>query len=108
MGAAVCRGSDQVILTSDNPRFEDPRAIVDDTLQGMSGCEAAPTVILDRAEAIAALFDHLAEYPMDQPWVALIAGKGHEPYIDQNGVKRPYSDREQVLRNLRRLGWAST
>ncbi len=108
MGAAVCRGSDQVILTSDNPRFEDPRAIVDDTLQGMSGCEAAPTVILDRAEAIAALFDHLAEYPMDQPWVALIAGKGHEPYIDQNGVKRPYSDREQVLGNLRRLGWAST
>jgi UDP-N-acetylmuramoyl-L-alanyl-D-glutamate--2,6-diaminopimelate ligase len=108
MGAAVCRGSDQVILTSDNPRFEDPRAIVDDALQGMSGCEAAPTVILDRAEAIAALFDHLAEYPMDQPWVALIAGKGHEPYIDQNGVKRPYSDREQVLGNLRRLGWAST
>lgn len=108
MGAAVCHGSDQVILTSDNPRFEDPQAIVDDTLQGMSGCEAAPMVILDRAEAIAALFDHLADYPMNQPWVALIAGKGHEPYIDQNGVKRPYNDREQVLRNLRRLGWAST
>ncbi len=107
MGAAVCRGSDQVILTSDNPRFEDPRSIVDDTLAGMSHCNSSPTVILDRAEAITRLFDRLAERPDNEPWVALIAGKGHEPYIDQNGVKRPYSDREQVLKNLQRLGWNS-
>ncbi|MEA3641526.1 MAG: UDP-N-acetylmuramoyl-L-alanyl-D-glutamate--2,6-diaminopimelate ligase [Lamprobacter sp.] len=105
MGAAVCRGSDDVILTSDNPRFEDPRAIAEDTLQGMAGCSTAPTLILDRTEAIARLFDRLAAYPADQAWVALIAGKGHEPYIDQAGVKRPYNDREQVLRNLKRLGW---
>ena len=105
MGAAVCHGSDQVILTSDNPRFEDPQAIADDTLQGMTECDEAPTVILDRTEAIAALFDRLADSPANEPWVALIAGKGHEPYIDQNGIKRPYSDREQVLRNLQRLGW---
>lgn len=105
MGATVCSGSDQVILTSDNPRFEDPQAIANDSLTRMHNCTEPPTVILDRAEAIAALFDHLAARPADEPWVALIAGKGHEPYIDQNGVKRPYSDREQVLQNCRRLGW---
>ncbi|MFP4279454.1 MAG: Mur ligase family protein [Halochromatium sp.] len=105
MGAAVCRGSDQAILTSDNPRFEEPQAIADDTLAGMADCNPAPTVILDRAEAIAALFDRLAARPDDEPWVALIAGKGHEPYIDRHGVKHPYSDREQVLRHCRRLGW---
>lgn len=105
MGAAVCRGSDQVILTSDNPRFEEPQAIADDTLAGMRDCLEPPTLILDRAEAIAALFDRLAKRPDDEPWVALIAGKGHEPYIDQQGMKRPYSDRDQVQLNLRRLGW---
>jgi UDP-N-acetylmuramoyl-L-alanyl-D-glutamate--2,6-diaminopimelate ligase len=105
MGAAVCRGSDQVILTSDNPRFEDPQAIASDTLAGMRDCPEPPTLILDRAEAIAALFDRLAARPEDEAWVALIAGKGHEPYIDQRGVKRPYSDREQVRLHLQRLGW---
>ncbi|MBK5929922.1 Mur ligase family protein [Halochromatium salexigens] len=105
MGATVCRGSDQVILTSDNPRFEEPQAIADDVLAGMHACSTAPTVILDRVKAITALFDRLAERPSHEPWVAVIAGKGHEPYIDQNGFKRPYSDREQVLQNLRRLGW---
>ena len=103
MGAAVCRGSDRVILTSDNPRFEDPRAIADDTLAGMTDCDPPPTLILDRAEAIAALFDHLAAQPEDEPWVALIAGKGHESSIDRHGIKRPYSDREQVLLNLRKI-----
>ena len=105
MGATVCRGSDQVILTSDNPRFEDPQAIADDSLAGMQHCTESPAVILDRTEAIAALFDHLAARPADEPWVALIAGKGHEPYIDEKGIKRPYSDREQVLHHCRRLGW---
>ncbi|MCF7996972.1 MAG: UDP-N-acetylmuramoyl-L-alanyl-D-glutamate--2,6-diaminopimelate ligase [Chromatiaceae bacterium] len=108
MGAAVCRGSDQVILTSDNPRFEEPQAIADDTLAGMRDCPEPPTLILDRAEAIAALFDHLAARPDDESWVALIAGKGHEPYLDQQGMKRPYSDRDQVQLNLRRLGWEMT
>jgi UDP-N-acetylmuramoyl-L-alanyl-D-glutamate--2,6-diaminopimelate ligase len=105
MGAAVCRGSDRVIVTSDNPRFEDPERIIADALSGMAGCAVRPDVIVDRAEAIAHLFDRLAERPAAEPWVALIAGKGHERYIDRNGVKTSYSDQDEVDRNLRRLGW---
>ena len=105
MGAAVCRGSDQTIVTSDNPRFEDPRAIIDDVLPGMTDCAAVPQVIVDRAEAIRALFDRLAERPAAEPWVALIAGKGHERTIDRNGHKTYFSDQDEVERNMRRLGW---
>jgi UDP-N-acetylmuramoyl-L-alanyl-D-glutamate--2,6-diaminopimelate ligase len=105
MGAAVCRGSDRVIVTSDNPRFEDPRAIIDDTLAGMAACPVSPEVAVDRADAIRRLFDWLAEQPEDDPWVALIAGKGHERSIDQNGQKRYFSDQDEVVRNLQRLGW---
>jgi UDP-N-acetylmuramoyl-L-alanyl-D-glutamate--2,6-diaminopimelate ligase len=107
MGAAVCKGSDAVILTSDNPRFEDPQAIIDDTLAGMSACKGPPQIVVDRSEAIRALFDLLARRPEAEPWVALIAGKGHERYIDQNGRKRPYSDQEQVEHNFERLGWSA-
>lgn len=108
MGAAVCRGADQVILTSDNPRFEDPEAIIAETLTGMGACRHRTRVVVEREQAIEALFDHLEARPMTEPWVALIAGKGHEAYIDQRGVKRPYSDLDQVERNLTRLGWVGT
>ena len=105
MGAAVCGGSDRVIVTSDNPRFEDPRAIIDDVLPGMGDCPVPPEVVVDRAEAIRGLFDRLAEQPDDAAWVALIAGKGHERYIDHNGRKTYFSDQDEVERNLQRLGW---
>jgi UDP-N-acetylmuramoyl-L-alanyl-D-glutamate--2,6-diaminopimelate ligase len=104
MGAAVSAHSDHSIVTSDNPRFEDPRTIIEDTLAGMDGPDT-PTVVVDRAAAVAALFDLLAKAPADEPQVALIAGKGHERYIDRNGEKRHYSDQEEVARNLARLGW---
>jgi UDP-N-acetylmuramoyl-L-alanyl-D-glutamate--2,6-diaminopimelate ligase len=107
MGAAVCRGSDRVILTSDNPRFEDPRVIIDDTLAGMADCPVPPEIILDRADAIRRLFDWLAAQPEQDSWVALIAGKGHERYIDQQGHKRYFSDQDEVERNLRRLRWTA-
>jgi UDP-N-acetylmuramoyl-L-alanyl-D-glutamate--2,6-diaminopimelate ligase len=105
MGAAVCRYSDHAIVTSDNPRFEDPRAIIDATLAGMTACADEPTTIVDRAEAIGHLFDRLAAAPADVPQVALIAGKGHERYIDRNGRKTYYSDQDEVARNFARLGW---
>ncbi|MCB2262618.1 MAG: UDP-N-acetylmuramoyl-L-alanyl-D-glutamate--2,6-diaminopimelate ligase [Candidatus Thiosymbion ectosymbiont of Robbea hypermnestra] len=103
MGAVVARYSDQVILTSDNPRTEDPERIIDDILAGMP--DATPEVVVERPRAVARLFDRLAERPPDEPWVGLITGKGHERYIERNGHKAYYSDQDEVERNLQRLGW---
>jgi UDP-N-acetylmuramoyl-L-alanyl-D-glutamate--2,6-diaminopimelate ligase len=105
MGAAVCRHSDHAIVTSDNPRFEDPQVIIAEALAGMSACPRTPEPIVDRAEAIRHLFDRLASVPADIPQVALIAGKGHERYIDRNGTKSYFSDQDEVARNFARLGW---
>ena len=104
MGAAAARYSDLLILTSDNPRYESPEAIIADILADIPG--EAPEVILDRADAIAHLLDLLAERPDSEPWVVLIAGKGHEQYIDRNGEKTPYSDQDEIEKGLKRLGWA--
>lgn len=102
MGAAVARHSDHSIVTSDNPRFEDPERIIADILDGMPG--EGREVVVERPLAIARLLDFLARQPADEPWVALIAGKGHERYIDAQGHKTPYSDQDEVERNLMRLG----
>ncbi|WP_295434554.1 Mur ligase family protein [uncultured Thiodictyon sp.] len=104
MGAAVARHCDHTIVTSDNPRHEDPERIIDDILAGMP--PEGREVVVDRAAAVARLFDLLAQRPPEEPWVALIAGKGHERYIDRNDRKTYYSDQDEVERNLRRLGWA--
>lgn len=104
MGAVAGSHSDHVILTSDNPRTEDPENIIGDILAGMSS--NSHDVIAERPQAIARMFDLLAERPSREPWVALIAGKGHERYIDRNGEKTYYSDQDEVNRNLHRLGWA--
>lgn len=103
MGAAVARHSDRIILTSDNPRTEDPEHIIADILAGIPG--PAPEVVVDRSEAIAHLFDLLDSRPVGEHWVALIAGKGHERYIDRGGHKTFFSDQAEVERNRRRLGW---
>ncbi|WP_295390239.1 UDP-N-acetylmuramoyl-L-alanyl-D-glutamate--2,6-diaminopimelate ligase [uncultured Thiodictyon sp.] len=103
MGEAVARHSDHAIVTSDNPRHEDPERIIADILQGMP--REGREVVVDRPQAVARLFDLLAQRPADEPWVALIAGKGHERYIDRNELKVYYSDQDEVERNVRRLGW---
>lgn len=103
MGATVARHSDQVIVTSDNPRTEDPEGIIADILAGMP--REGREVVVERPAAVARLFDLLEARPRDEPWVALIAGKGHERYIDQGGRKTYYSDQDEVEHNLRRLGW---
>jgi UDP-N-acetylmuramoyl-L-alanyl-D-glutamate--2,6-diaminopimelate ligase len=91
MGRAVDRGADVVIVTSDNPRSEDPAAIIDDVLAGISGPNVA---IVDRREAIA---HALAEaQPGD---VVVIAGKGHEHGQTIAGVTHPFDD-AQVAREL--------
>ena len=84
--------SDRVILTSDNPRFEDPQEILNDMLTGLTQEQKRVTLnILDRKEAIKTACN-LAK-PGD---VILIAGKGHEAYQDINGVKHHFDDKEVV------------
>jgi UDP-N-acetylmuramoyl-L-alanyl-D-glutamate--2,6-diaminopimelate ligase len=80
--------SDQLILTSDNPRYEDPKAIIEEMKQGLNSAEQLKTItIIDRAEAIQ------NAYQMAQPTdIILIAGKGHEDYQEIAGVKYPLSD----------------
>ncbi len=103
MGEAASRHSDCVIVTSDNPRTEDPERIIADILAGIPA--GISEVIVERPAAIAHLFDLLAARPAKEHWIAVIAGKGHERYIDQDGHKRYYSDQDEVERNARRLGW---
>ena len=87
MGAVAARLADQVLVTSDNPRSEDPQAIIADIVAGMPAAE----VEADRAAAIRRAV--LGAEPAD---VVLLAGKGHESYQEINGVRLPFSDIEQA------------
>jgi UDP-N-acetylmuramoyl-L-alanyl-D-glutamate--2,6-diaminopimelate ligase len=90
MAQVACDWSDKVILTSDNPRTEDPQAIVNDMEAGVSPTNKRKTlVILDRREAIKTAC-HLAN-PGD---IILLAGKGHEKYQEINGVRNHFDDKE--------------
>ena len=92
---AACR-SDILILTSDNPRFEDPEEIIRQMANGLSRDELARTqTITDRREAIRKAVE-LAE----PGTVILIAGKGHEPYQEINGVRHHFDDAEEVKEAL--------
>lgn len=92
MAREAVRQSDQLIVTSDNPRFEDPQSIVDDMLAGLDDEQRRQIlVIIDRREAIRAAVT-LAR-PDD---VILVAGKGHEPYQEIEGVKYHFDDHEVI------------
>ena len=93
MAQSAVRASDRVIITSDNPRFEEPQAIIDDLLAGITKPEDLRKVIsiVDRREAIR------TACMMAQPGdVILIAGKGHEDYQEIKGVKHHFDDHEVV------------
>ena len=90
MGAIAARLSDWAIVTSDNPRTEDPTQILQDVLAGMPA-ESNPTVLGDRAEAICTAI--LQAEPGDG---VLIAGKGHEDYQILGTEKVHFDDREQA------------
>lgn len=93
MAAIVCKFSDWVILTSDNPRFEDPQAILDQMLTGVSAIDRKKvTVIPDRREAIYSACDGALAGD-----IVLVAGKGHETYQEIKGVKFDFDDRK-ILR----------
>lgn len=92
MAAIAIDFSNKVILTSDNPRTEDPLAILADMQKGIEGSGLNNTlVIADRREAIKTAV-MLAE-PGD---IILIAGKGHEKYQEINGIKHPFDDFDMV------------
>lgn len=95
MGAAAHRLADRVIVTDDNPRGEDPAAIVADILSGMPETSRV-AVEHDRAKAIALVVGMAG--PDD---VVLVAGKGHETYQERAGRRTPFSDIEQVQLALR-------
>jgi UDP-N-acetylmuramoyl-L-alanyl-D-glutamate--2,6-diaminopimelate ligase len=95
MGRVAARLGDVVFVTSDNPRSEDPQAIVDDVLGGVPAEAPAPEVELDRRGAIRNAL--LAARPGD---VVVVAGKGHETGQTANGVTRPFDDRVVVREEL--------
>jgi UDP-N-acetylmuramyl tripeptide synthase len=86
MAAAAEQFAHRVVLTSDNPRSEDPQTILNQMLAGLQQAHQA-IVIPDRAHAIAQTVQHAR--PQD---VVLVAGKGHEDYQEIAGVKHPFSD----------------
>jgi UDP-N-acetylmuramoyl-L-alanyl-D-glutamate--2,6-diaminopimelate ligase len=95
MAQEAVNGSDQVILTSDNPRNEDPQAIINDMLAGLDVIQKRKVIAIpDRYQAIKTACT-LAQ-PDD---VILVAGKGHESYQEINGVKYHFDDKE-VIREL--------
>jgi UDP-N-acetylmuramoyl-L-alanyl-D-glutamate--2,6-diaminopimelate ligase len=97
MTRAAEQVADQVVLTSDNPRSEDPVHILEQMSLGMRSPLDA-RVIVDRALAIEKILSEAG--PFD---VVLIAGKGHEDYQDIAGVRHPFSDIEHAQRVLQRL-----
>lgn len=86
MGAIAAELAGQVVLTSDNPRHEDPARILSDIEAGLPA-GAARRVVVDRAEAIAQAVAQASGRD-----VVLIAGKGHEDYQEIGGERRPFSD----------------
>ena len=104
MGEACAKLADRLVVTSDNPRSEDPLKIIDAIVEGVKSVDRStfnlqPSTFLfvepDRAKAIA-----LALSRADEGDVVIIAGKGHETTQEIKGVKHPFDDRE-VVRNFR-------
>jgi UDP-N-acetylmuramoyl-L-alanyl-D-glutamate--2,6-diaminopimelate ligase len=93
MGTVATKLADACIVTSDNPRNEDPDDIIAAIVAGMQGWNYR--IIEDRAEAIAQ-----AIRDAEAPDTVLLAGKGHEPYQEIRGVKYPFSDIETAQRAL--------
>ncbi len=97
MGRIAAENADLVIVTSDNPRTEEPMAIIEEILAGMEGTATPTRVICDRPEAIAWAIDNAG--PGD---VILLAGKGHEDYQVVGHEKHHMDEREIVAEVLQR------
>ncbi len=102
MGMAAAEGSDYVVLTSDNPRSEDPLAIMNDAMVGLRRFDTPHMAEPDRERAIKSAI--AAAEPGD---VVILAGKGHETYQVLKDGPIPFDDREVARRVLRSLGYGS-
>ena len=92
MAKEAARMSDRVIITSDNPRFEEPQEIINDMLAGLDNDDIRKTIsIIDRREAI-----KTACFLAQANDVILVAGKGHENYQEVKGVKHHFDDKEEL------------
>ncbi len=97
MASIACRLSDKVVLTSDNPRDEDPMEIIREMQTGVTPSETRKTLVMaDREEAIKTACMMAKEHD-----IVLIAGKGHEDYQEIKGVKHPFDDRKVAERMLK-------
>ena len=100
MGEAAGRGSDFVVLTSDNPRSEDPRAIINDALVGLQRSGVRYTIEPDRRVAIEIAINHAS--PGD---IVLLAGKGHEKVQVNREGSIPFDDVEVARHILGKAGY---
>ena len=99
MGEVSGRLADLTVITSDNPRFEEPQAIIDDIRTGIEKTDGKYIEIIDRKEAIRYVIEH--GQPGD---VIVLAGKGHEDYQEIRGVKYPMDERVLIREVLEELG----
>ncbi len=100
MGRAAAESSDLVVLTSDNPRSEDPIAIMNDVLVGIQRTNVPRIVEPDRAAAIARAIQEAREGD-----IVILAGKGHEPYQVLKDRTIPFDDRVVAREVLRKYGY---
>ena len=94
MGEVSGRLADLTIITSDNPRDEEPQAIIDDIKSGIKNTDGDYEEIIDRRKAIKFAFENALTGD-----IIVLAGKGHEDYQEINGVKYPMDERE-IIRSL--------
>ena len=96
MGNTAAQYADLVVVTTDNPRFEEPQAIIDDILPGLADAACPHVSIVDRREAIG--YAIRAAKTGD---TVLLLGKGHETYQEVCGVRSHFSDAEEARTVLR-------
>ena len=96
MARVACDLSNQVIITSDNPRSENPDEIIEDMIKGLDPVQKKKVLVInDRKQAIMTA-GRLAN-PKD---IILLAGKGHEKYQEIDGEKFPFDDMEELKQSL--------
>ena len=99
MGEISGKIADYTIVTSDNPRTEDPQKIVDQIEEGIKKTKGKYEVVVDRVEAI----EHAIKMANKRD-IIILAGKGHEPYQEINGVKHPFDERIIVRNIIEKMG----